>query len=53
MKKKKQIIDIENNRMGMFMNNNSFDLDIAYGRNYLQTDNVQTVNIHKINLPPL
>jgi len=32
------------------MNNNSFDLDIMYGRNFLQTDNAQTVIIHKINL---
>jgi len=50
MKKKKQLTDIENNRMGMFMTNNSFDLDVMYGRNFLQTDNAQTVIIHKINL---
>ena len=50
MKKKKQLKNIEDNRMGLFMNNNSFDLDVMYGRNYLQTDNVQTVIIHKINL---
>ena len=50
MKKKKQIIDLENNRMGLFMTDNSFDLDIMYGRNYLQTDNNQTVIIHKINI---
>ena len=50
MKKKKQLEDIENNRMGMYMNHDSFDLDVMYGRNYLQTDNVQTVRIHKINI---
>jgi hypothetical protein len=50
MKKKKQIIDLENQRMGMFMSDNSFDLDVMYGRNYLQTDNPQEVIIHKINL---
>ena len=50
MKKKKQLIDLENNRMGMFMSDNSFDLDVMYGRNFLQTDNAQTVRIHKINL---
>ena len=50
MKKKKQIIDLENDRMGLFMTDNSFDLDIMYGRNFLQTDNAQTVRIHKINL---
>lgn len=50
MKKKKQIIDLENNRMGMFMTDNSFDLEVMYGRNFLQTDNAQTVIIHKINI---
>ena len=50
MKKKKQIIDLENQRMGLFMTQNSFDLDIMYGRNYLQTDNVQTIVLHKINV---
>lgn len=50
MKKKKQIEDIENQRYGLFMTQNSFDLDVAYGRNFLQTDNVQEVIIHKINV---
>jgi len=50
MKKKKQIIDLENNRMGLFMNDNSFELDVMYGRNFLQTDNAQRVKIYKINL---
>jgi hypothetical protein len=50
MKKKKQIIDLDNQRMGLFMTDNSFDLDVMYGRNYLETDNAQEVIIHKINL---
>ena len=50
MKKKKQIIDLENQRMGLFMTDNSFDLDVMYGRNYLLTDNAQSVIIHKINI---
>jgi len=50
MKKKKQIIDIESQRMGLFMTNNSFELDVMYGRNFLQTDNAQEVIIHKINI---
>jgi hypothetical protein len=50
MKKKKQLIDLENDRMGLFMTDNSFDLDVMYGRNYLQTDNAQEVLIHKINI---
>lgn len=50
MKQKKQITDLENNRYGLFMSENSFDLDIMYGRNYMQTDNVQYVTLHKINV---
>lgn len=50
MKKKKQIIDLENNRMGLFMSDNSFELDVMYGRNFLQTDNAQRVKIYKINI---
>ncbi|MFA5366529.1 MAG: hypothetical protein WC333_01205 [Dehalococcoidia bacterium] len=50
MKKKKQIIDLEENRMGLFMTNNSFDLDVMYGRNYLETDNAQEITLHKINI---
>jgi len=50
MKKKKQIVDLQTQRMGMFMTDNSFDLDVMYGRNYLQTDNVQEIILHKINL---
>lgn len=50
MKKKKQLEDLENDRYGLFMTQNSFDLDVFYGRNYLKTDNVQTVVIHRVNL---
>jgi len=50
MAKKKQIIDIQDERMGLFVTNNSIDLDIMLGRNFLQTDNAQEVTIHKINV---
>lgn len=50
MKKKKQIIDIEDQRYGLFMSQNSFNLDIMYGRNFIQTDNHQTVNIYRVNM---
>jgi hypothetical protein len=50
MKKKKQIEDLENDRYGMFMTQNSFDLDIFYGRNYLKTDNVQFIILHRVNI---
>ena len=49
MKKKKQIVDLEDERYGLFMSENSFELDVAYGRNFLQTDNAQYVYLHKIN----
>ena len=48
-KKKKQIKNLEDNRMGLFMTDNSFNLDVMYGRNFLQTDNAQEIILHKIN----
>lgn len=50
MKKQKQHVDLEDNRYGLFMNDNSFNLDVMYGRNFIQTDNHQTVTIHRINI---
>ena len=50
MKKKKQIIDLESQRYGLFVTQNSIDLDIMYGRQFLETDNAQEIIIHKINL---
>lgn len=50
MKKKKQLQNLESDRYGMFMSDNSFDLDVMYGRNFLKTDNVQTIMLHKINI---
>jgi len=49
-KKNKKTIDLENERYGLFMSENSFDLDIAYGRNFIQTDNAQSVIIHRVNV---
>ena len=42
--------DLDNTHHGLFTNNNSFDLDIMYGRNYLKIDNPQQVILHKINI---
>jgi len=50
VKKKKQNIDLENSRYGAFMTENSFDLEVAYGRNYLETDNVQEVTVYRLNV---
>ena len=50
MAKKKQIINLEDQRMGLFMNENSFNLDVMYGRNFLESDNAQSIILHRINL---
>lgn len=47
---KKKTVDLENERYGLFMSENSFNLDIAYGRNYLKTDHPQIVTIYKVNI---
>lgn len=49
-KRKKQSFDPENNRYGIFMSDNSFNLDILYGRNYLKSDVVHEIKIYKINI---
>jgi hypothetical protein len=48
--KKQKIKDLEQERYGLFVTDNSLDLDIMYGRNFLQTDNAQFVILHKINV---
>lgn len=50
MKKKQQNIDLESSRYGLFMSDNSFDLDIMYGRHFLDTDNVQEMTLYRINI---
>lgn len=50
MKKKKQVKDLENSRYGLFMTENSFDLEVMYGRNFLKTDNVQEIILYRINI---
>ena len=50
MAKKKKNIDLENERYGLFMSENSFNLEVEYGRNFLQTDNAQIVTIYKVNI---
>jgi len=50
MKKKKQVVDLEEDRYGLFMTEDSFNLDVMYGRSFLETDNNQYVIIHGINI---
>lgn len=49
-KKKQKHIDLENQRYGLFMDEESFDLDIMYGEHYLETDVNYFVSIHKVNI---
>ena len=50
MGKKNKHIDLENQRYGLFMNEDSFDLDIMYGEHYLETDVNYFILIHKVNI---
>lgn len=49
-KRKKQFIDMEENRYGIFMTDSSFDLDVELGRHFLETDVLYEINLHKINI---
>jgi hypothetical protein len=49
-KKKQKHIDLENQRYGLFMDEESFDLDVMYGEHYLETDVNYFVLIHKVNI---
>lgn len=49
-KKKKDYIDFEEDRYGMFMSDNSYDLDVMYGREYLKSDSPFYIKYYKINV---
>lgn len=49
-KKKQQNIDLEQERYGMFMSDNSFELDIMYGRTYLETDSPFKVKYYQLDI---
>jgi hypothetical protein len=48
-KKEKDYIDMENDRFGLFMDERSFDLDVEFGREYLQ-DAPSYITIHQIDI---
>lgn len=50
MKKQKQFIDLVDERYGMFMSEESFNLDVELGRQFLYTDNVQLITLYRINI---
>jgi len=49
-RKKKEFVDLEQKRYGLFMNERSFDLEIMYGRKYLENDVHFVIKLHRINL---
>ena len=49
-RKSKKYVDLNEERYGLFMNDESFDLEVEYGRNFLRSDNVQEVILHSINI---
>lgn len=49
-KKKRQTIDLEQERYGLFMSDASFDLEVAYGRQYLETDAPFKVKYYRVDV---
>jgi hypothetical protein len=49
-RKKRKNIDLEEQRYGLFMNENSFDLDVSYGEHYLESDVNYFVTLYKVNI---
>lgn len=50
MRKNKTDIDLEEERLGLFYNNDSFDLDVEYGRHYLDIDVNSIIKLYQINI---
>jgi hypothetical protein len=49
-KRNKQFFDKEESRYGLFMNDDSFNLDVMYGRHYIENDVVFRINLYRINI---
>lgn len=50
MSKRKKILDLEESRYGLFMNDNSYELELMYGRNYISTDIKHEILLYKLNI---
>jgi hypothetical protein len=50
MAKKVQNIDLNEHRYGLFVNKDSIDLDILYGRHFISNDNTQEIILYRINV---
>lgn len=49
-KRKKQLFDREEDRYGLFMNENSYELDMMYGRHYQQQDVNFVIKVYRVNV---
>lgn len=49
-RKKKNIDNFEENRYGLFYNEESYDLDIEYGRSYLQEDIRHFIILYRVDI---
>ena len=49
-KRKKQFFDREENRYGLFMNEDSFNLEVSYGRHYIENDVVFKFLLYRVNV---
>ena len=49
-KKNQQFLDLEEERYGLFMDSDMFELEIDFGREYLKNDVNYVINYHKINV---
>jgi len=49
-KRKNQVFDREENRYGLFMSENSFNVDVMFGRNYIKSDVVHQILIYRVNI---
>lgn len=49
-KRKNESIDREERRYGLFVNNNSYDLEMMYGRHYQQQDVNFIITLYRVNI---
>ncbi len=50
MKKNKNDINLNEDRFGLFLSQESIDLEITYGQHYLTSDSVHYINLYRINI---
>lgn len=49
-KRVNKTFDREENRYGLFMSENSFNVDVMFGRNYLKSDIVHQILLYRVNV---